>query len=292
MTHNSIIPKQSSGESLWHSAWMRFRENRLAVAGSIWLAAITLLSVFAPLIAPYSYQAQDLALGAIPPNLKHLLGTDILGRDLFSRLLYGGRISLAVGVCATAVALFIGVLYGAIAGYAGNKVDALMMRIVDVIYAFPFTIFVIILMVLFGRNIVLLFCAIGAVEWLTMARIVRGQIMSLKKQEFVEAAITLGLSNRVILTRHLLPNVVGPIIVYASLTVPNVIILESFLSFLGLGVQPPMSSWGSLIKEGAETMESYPWLLIFPGLLFSFTLFALNSIGDGMRDALDPHEGA
>ena len=203
------------------------------------------------------------------------------------RLLYGGRISLGVGLCATFVALTIGVVYGAVAGYVGGKADAVMMRLVDIIYALPFTIFVILLMVFFGRNIVLLFVAIGAVEWLTMARIVRGQIMALKKMEFIEAARALGYSHRRIIFRHLLPNALGPIIVYTTLTIPGVMLLEAFLSFLGLGVQPPMSSWGTLIKDGAEKMEEFWWLLVFPGGIFSLTLFSLNFLGDGLRDALD-----
>jgi oligopeptide transport system permease protein len=277
------------GISLWIDAWRRLRRNRLALVGFVFIIIIALLSIAAPLIAPYSYEEQDLAVGAIGPCANHLLGTDVLGRDLFTRILFGGRVSLMVGVCATLVSLLIGVCYGAIAGYYGGKTDAFMMRVVDIAYAFPFTIFVILLMVIFGRNIVLLFCAIGAVEWLTMARIVRGQVQSVRKQEFVEAAVSMGLSQRRIIFRHIIPNVVGPVIVYATLTVPSVMILEAFLSFLGLGVQPPMSSWGSLIKEGAEAMESYPWLLIFPGCLFSAVLFSLNFLGDGLRDALDPH---
>lgn len=276
------------GTSLWIDAWQRLAKNKLAIAGGVFLLLLALAAILASVIAPYSYEAQDLALGASAPGARHWLGTDMLGRDLFTRTLYGGRISLMVGLCATGVALFIGVIYGAVSGYAGGKVDSLMMRMVDIIYAFPFTIFVIILMVLFGRNIVLLFCAIGAVEWLTMARIVRGQVMTLKKQEFVEASVALGLSRRRILARHIIPNVIGPVIVYATLTIPNVMLLEAFLSFLGLGVQPPMSSWGLLIKEGAESMDAYPWLLIFPGMVLSCTLFSLNFIGDGLRDALDP----
>ena len=234
-----------------------------------------------------SYQDQNLELGASAPSASHWLGTDTLGRDLLVRLLYGGRISMGVGLCATFVALTIGVIYGAVAGYVGGRIDSLMMRIVDILYSLPFTIFVILLMVFFGRNIILLFLAIGAVEWLTMARIVRDQIISLKKMEFIDAARSLGLSNRRIIFRHMLPNVAGPIIVYTTLTIPAVMLLEAFLSFLGLGVQPPMSSWGTLIKDGAEKMEEFWWLLVFPGSVFSITLFSLNFLGDGLRDALD-----
>jgi oligopeptide transport system permease protein len=276
------------GTSLWADGWRRLSKNRPAFAGIVVLTVVALVSMIAPVIAPFSYSAQDLALGAVGPCANHWLGTDVLGRDLLTRILYGGRVSLLVGVCATLVSLIIGVSYGAIAGYSGGRIDALMMRCIDIIYAFPFTIFVILLMVLFGRNIVLLFCAIGAVEWLTMARIVRGQVMTIKKQEYIEAALCLGLPAWRIVFRHIVPNVLGPVIVYATLTVPSVMILEAFLSFLGLGVQPPMSSWGSLIKEGAEAMESYPWLIIFPGIVLSAVLFALNFLGDGLRDALDP----
>ena len=218
----------------------------------------------------------------------HILGTDSLGRDLLTRIMTGGRISLMVGFLATAVSLIIGVLYGATAGYVGGRVDAVMMRIVDILYALPFTIFVVLLMVLFGRHIWLLFLAIGAVEWLTMARIVRGQVVSLKRQEFIEAAVAMGQKQRVIITRHIIPNVLGVVIVYSTLTVPSVIMLESFLSFLGLGVQPPASSWGTLIKDGAESMEVFPWQLLYPAAFFSTTLLALNFLGDGLRDALDP----
>jgi oligopeptide transport system permease protein len=215
------------------------------------------------------------------------MGTDTLGRDLFARTLYGGRISIMVGLVATFVALAIGVTYGAVAGFAGGKTDAFMMRVVDILYALPFAIFVILLMVFFGQNLILLFFAIGAVEWLTMARIVRGQVMAIKKMEFVEAARALGLGRRRIIFRHLIPNVLGPVIVYTTLTIPAVMLLEAFLSFLGLGVQAPMSSWGVLIKDGSEKMEEYWWLLVFPGALFSLTLFSLNFLGDGLRDALD-----
>lgn len=280
-------PTLDSGHSLGADAWHRLKKNKLAVFGGVTLLVLTLACVFGPLFLNVSYQDQNLDLGASPPSAAHWLGTDTLGRDLLVRMLYGGRISLGVGLSATFVALTIGVLYGAAAGYHGGKVDAVLMRLVDILYALPFTIFVILLMVIFGRNIILLFVAIGAVEWLTMARIVRGQIMSLKKMEFIEAARSLGYGNTRIILRHMIPNILGPIIVYTTLTIPAVMLLEAFLSFLGLGVQPPMSSWGTLIKDGAEKMEEYWWLLVFPGTVFSLTLFSLNFLGDGLRDALD-----
>ena len=220
----------------------------------------------------------------------HILGTDGHGRDLMARILQGGRISLGVGFLATLVSLFIGVTYGSISGYVGGSLDAILMRIVDVLYALPFLIFVILLMVVFedsDHQILLIFVAIGTVEWLTMARIVRGQVLNLKNQEFVEAAKTTGLKTPYIIVRHIAPNILGPVIVYATLLVPAVMLLESTLSFLGLGVQPPNASWGTLIKEGAEKMMVFPWLLIVPASFFSLTLFALNFIGDGLRDALD-----
>ena len=275
------------GASLWHDAWLRLRKNKLAVFGGGALIVITLFCLVGPWLSPYTYEQQDFAQYAKAPSAQHWFGTDKLGRDQMTRIMHGGRISLGVGICATLVSLTIGVLYGALAGFIGGKMDAAMMRIVDILYALPFTVFVILLMVVFGRNIVLLFVAIGAVEWLTMARIVRGQIMSLKKMEFIEAARSLGYSHSRIIFRHLLPNALGPIIVYTTLTIPAVMLLEAFLSFLGLGVQPPLSSWGTLIKDGAELMEEFPWLLMFPAAFFSLTLFSLNFLGDGLRDALD-----
>ena len=303
------------GRSLWQDAFRRLAKNRLALFGTIVLGATIVIALLTPWITPFSYEEQDLGLGAGPPSRTHWLGTDILGRDLFTRILYGGRMSLMVGFAATTVALLVGVIYGATAGYLGGRTDSIMMRLVDILYALPFTIFVIILMVFVPRNlrdlfemfrldqvfsgllesagskdigIVLLFMAIGAVEWLTMARIVRGQVLSLRKKEYIEAAVAMGLRKRRILVRHIIPNSLGPIIVYATLTVPNVMLLEAFLSFLGLGVQPPMSSWGLLIRDGAEQMEEYPWLLIYPSIALSVTLFSLNFLGDGLRDALDP----
>jgi len=277
-----------NNSSLWQDAVRRLVQNRAAMIGGITILLLIILAVFAPWIAPYSYSYQNLDIGASPPSAEHLLGTDVLGRDLLSRLLYGARISLLVGFVATGVALVIGVSWGIIAGYFGGRVDSIMMRIVDVLYGLPFIIFIILLMAIFGRNIWLLFAAIGAVEWLTMARIVRAQVIGLKNQEFVQAAQVMGVSNFSMFRRHILPNILGPIAVYATLTIPQVMLLEAFLSFLGLGIQPPMSSWGTLIRYGVESMEEHYWLLIYPGLTFTITLFALNFFGDGLRDALDP----
>ena len=277
-----------NNSSLWQDAIRRLIQNRAAMIGGITILVLIILAIFAPWIAPYSYSYQNLDIGASPPSAEHLLGTDVLGRDLLSRLLYGARISLLVGFVATGVALVIGVSWGIIAGYFGGRIDSVMMRIVDVLYGLPFIIFIILLMVIFGRNIWLLFAAIGAVEWLTMARIVRAQVIGLKNQEFVQAAQVMGVSNFSMFRRHILPNILGPIAVYATLTIPQVMLLEAFLSFLGLGIQPPMSSWGTLIRYGVESMEEHYWLLIYPGLTFTITLFALNFFGDGLRDALDP----
>ena len=278
----------SQGSSLWSDAWRRLLANKAAVAGGIILLILIFLAIFAPWIAPHSYSYQNLELGAQPPSANFVLGTDTLGRDLFSRILYGARVSLLVGFVATGVALVIGVSWGIIAGYFGGRIDSVMMRIVDVLYGLPFIIFIILLMVIFGRNIWLLFAAIGAVEWLTMARIVRGQVLTIKNQEYVLAAQAMGVTNIQMFRKHIFPNILGPIAVYATLTIPQVMLLEAFLSFLGLGIQPPMSSWGTLIRYGVESMEEYSWLLIYPGLTFTITLFALNFFGDGLRDALDP----
>ncbi|MGH8016966.1 MAG: ABC transporter permease [Opitutaceae bacterium] len=292
------IAEAEAGTSLWKDAWNRLRKNRLAVAAGVFILLFALVCTFGPWVISTTYREVDLELGASPPGAEHWLGTDVLGRDMLARILQGGRISLAVGLCATFVSLTIGVAWGAVAGFYGGKLDAVMMRIVDILYALPFTIFVILLMVFSdafakkynlgaGWNLMILFAAIGAVEWLTMARIVRSQIMALRRQEFIEAAFSLGLRKRRIIVRHMIPNAIGPVIVYTTLTIPAVMLLEAFLSFLGLGVQAPMSSLGSLIKEGADKMEEFPWLLVFPGTIFSLTLFSLNFLGDGLRDALD-----
>ena len=286
-TNSELLATAEQGTSLWLGAWRRLRKNRMAVAGGATLLVFVVIALLTPWIAPYGYETQNLDLGASPPSAQHWLGTDVFGRDVLTQIMYGGRVSLAVGFIATAVALLIGVTWGAVAGYVGGRVDAVMMRLVDILYALPFMIFIVLLMVVFGRNVLLLFLAIGAVEWLTMARIMRAQVQSLRQQEFVEAAISLGLSPTAIIRRHVVPNALGPIIVYTTLTIPSVMLLEAFLSFLGLGIQPPQTSWGLLISYGAETMEEYPWLLIFPGLALTLTLFSLNFLGDGLRDALD-----
>ncbi len=272
----------------WKDALDRLVSNKLSLVGSLYILFIIFLALITPFIAPYDYAYQNLELGPSPPSQEHWLGTDTLGRDLLTRMMYGSRVSLMVGFLATIVALTIGVTWGTIAGFAGGKTDTVMMRIVDILYGIPFIIFVILLMVIFGRNLILLFMAIGAVEWLTMARIVRSQVMSLSKQEFILAAEAMGVSKPGIIYKHLIPNTIGPVIVYATLTVPQIMLLEAFLSFLGLGVQAPLSSWGLLIRDGAVSMEEYWWLLVFPSLAFSLTLFSLNFIGDGLRDALDP----
>ena len=276
------------GTSLWSNSWYRLKQNRLAMVGLVILIFMVFVSLLTPWIAPYSYEVQDLSLGAVSPSAKHWLGTDTFGRDMLTRIMYGSRVSLAVGFLATVVSLIIGVTWGTISGYSGGRTDSVMMRIVDILYALPFIIFVILLMVVFGRNLFLLFMAIGAIEWLTMARIIRGQVLSIREKEYIDSAIMTGISKWRIITRHVIPNTIGPIIIYTTLTIPEVILLESFLSFLGLGIQPPMCSWGLLINYGVETMEEYPWLLIFPGLVLSITLFSLNFLGDGLRDALDP----
>lgn len=287
LSAENLIIKQSNA-SAFNNAVYRLSKNRLAMSGLLTLIILAIISILTPFVAPYSYETQDLYLGATPPSIKHWCGTDELGRDLLTRIMYGGRISLSVGILATAVSLIIGVIWGTVSGYFGGKTDQIMMRIVDILYAMPFMIFIILLMVVFGRNLILLFLSIGAVEWLTMARIVRGQVLSIRKEEFIDAAITQGLSSQRIIIKHIIPNVIGVVVIYATLTVPSVMLLEAFLSFLGLGVQAPMSSWGLLIAGGVETMEEYPWLLIFPGIILSITLFSLNFLGDGLRDALDP----
>ena len=278
-------------ESLWADAWKRLRRNRAAVLAGIFLIAVGAVALVAPWIPGLADPtAQNLELGASPPSAAHWFGTDELGRDTFARVIYGGRISLLVGWIGTLVSLLIGVGYGAIAGYRGGKTDEIMMRAVDVLYSLPYIFLVILLLVFFSRSILMLFVALGLVQWLTMARIVRGQVLSLKHQNFVEAARALGADDRQIIFRHIVPNTLGPVIVYTTLTVPAIILQEAFLSFLGLGVQPPDASWGTLVSEGARLLALFPWLVIFPGIALSLTLFCFNFLGDGLRDALDPQD--
>ena len=280
------------GASLWADAWCSLRRNRAAMIALYLMATVVVLVMAAPLLSPFSIDSTDWDQISIAPSFstQHYFGTDDVGRDLFIRTLYGGRISLMVGLVATLVSLIIGIAWGATAGYAGGRTDQFMMRIVDVLYAMPFMFFVILLMVFFGRNIFMIFIAVGAINWLDMARIVRGQTLSLKKKEFVEAARAGGVSSFNIVRRHIVPNLLGIVVVYVTLTIPQVILVESFLSFLGLGVQEPMTSWGALVSDGAQAMESAPWALIFPALFLALTLFCFNFVGDGLRDALDPRD--
>lgn len=282
------------GGGLWGQAWRRLRRNRAAVAALCVLVAVVAVAVAGPWVSAYSIDKVDWSLGtlATPPSLEngHWFGTDSNGRDLFVRVWAGTRISLLVAMLATAVSLVIGVAWGATAGFVGGRVDGWMMRFVDVLYALPYMFFVIILTVVFGRSLFLIFLAIGAVGWLTMARIVRGQALALRHREFVEAAIALGLPSSSIIARHIVPNVLGTVIVYATLTVPQVILFESFLSFLGLGVQEPLTSLGRLVAEGALEMESASWLLLVPSAVLAIVLVCLNFLGDGLRDALDPRQ--
>lgn len=279
------------GRSLWEDARRRLMRNKAAVAGMVTLAVLVLAAVVGPWLSSFAYDQVNKSDVWLPPLANgHLMGSDALGRDLLTRLLVGLRVSLAIGFVATFVSLVIGVAWGAVAGYVGGKLDEVMMRFVDVLYSLPFIFFVILLMVTFGSNIILIFVAIGAVEWLTMSRIVRGQTLTLKNKEFVEAARASGLHRGAIIARHIVPNLLGPVVVYVTLTIPAVILAESFLSFLGLGVQPPMASLGALIAGGASDMELAPWLLIFPSLIMVTTLMSFNFIGDGLRDAIDPKD--
>jgi oligopeptide transport system permease protein len=288
----TTVTRDDAPRSLWTDAWSALRQNRAATAAFWVLAAMTLVVVVGPEVMPFSYEQTDWDNIAMGPSLAsgHLLGTDSLGRDLLVRTLWGGRVSLLVALVATGVSLAIGVTYGAIAGYAGGRTDQLMMRAVDILYALPFMFLVILLMVLFGRNIVLIFVAIGAINWLDMARIVRGQTLSLKNREFVEAARAGGVPTLRIIRRHIVPNLLGVVVVYVTLTIPHVILVESFLSFLGLGVQEPMTSWGALVNEGAQELETSWWMIVFPSLFLAVTLFCFNFLGDGLRDALDPRD--
>jgi oligopeptide transport system permease protein len=270
------------------SGWQRFRRDRAAVWSGWFLVAVTAVCFLSPWISPYPYMAQDLAHSAAAPSFAHWLGTDLLGRDVLSRLLQGGMISLFVGLIATAVALVVGICYGVLAAEVGGRAEDAMMRFVDIVSTLPLTLIVILCTVVFGQNMPMIFLAVGGVSWLTMARIIRNQTREMKSSQFVQAAESLGQTRWGIFCRHYLPNLAGTIAVCATLTVPGVMLLEAFVSFLGLGVKAPMTSWGLMIKEGADIMEECPWLLISPSVVFALTLLSLNFLGDGLRDAFDP----
>ena len=278
--------------SLTRDAMRRLAANKAAMVSLFVLAFIILAAIIGPWLIPFDYETPDWAAFRAPPSFEsgHFFGTDQNGRDLLARTLYGTRVSLMVGLIATLVSVVVGVLYGAVAGFLGGRIDGAMMRFVDVMYALPYILFVILLMVMFGRNVYLLFAAIGLLEWLTMARIVRGQTLSLKEREFIEAARASGVSTFTIIRRHIVPNLVGPVVIFATLTVPEIIATESFLSYLGFGVQEPLTSLGTLISEGADTMETMPWLLGFPGATLVALLLAFAFVGDGLRDAFDPKD--
>jgi oligopeptide transport system permease protein len=281
--------KQPVAETLAaESGWQRFRKDRAAVWSGWFLVAIAAVCFLSPWIAPYPYMEQNLAQSAMAPSSAHWLGTDLLGRDVLSRLLQGGMISLFVGLIATAVALVLGICYGVFAAEVGGRAEDLLMRGVDVVSTLPLTLIVILATVVFGQNLPMIFLAVGGVSWLTMARIIRNQTRELKGSQFVQAAESLGQSRWGIFRRHYLPNLAGTIAVCATLTVPGVMLLEAFVSFLGLGVKAPMTSWGLMIKEGADIMEECPWLLVSPSVVFALTLLSLNFLGDGLRDAFDP----
>lgn len=288
----SNISEVVEGRSPWADARRRFMKNKAAVASLVILILIALTIIIGPHLLQHTHDATDWNALSLAPTMEngHYLGTDELGRDLLARTLQGGGITFQVGIVGTLVSVIIGVSWGAIAGFFGGKVDALMMRIVDVLYALPFMLFAILLMTFFGRDLYLMFVALGAISWLDMARIVRGQTLSLKSKEFVEAAHAIGVSQFSIIFRHIVPNLLGIVVVYATITIPGVIMTESVLSFLGLGVQEPNTSWGVLVQEGQKVMESQPWMLLVPGIFLSVTLYCANYVGDGLRDALDPKD--
>lgn len=285
------------GRSLWQDALRRFKTHKAAVASLVLLCGLILFSAFGQYLSPWDYEKIDWSalsnieeLGQPSTENGHYFGLDPVGRDLYQRTIQGSRISLMVGFMGAFVAVFIGTIYGAVSGYIGGRVDSIMMRTLEVLSAFPFMFLVIVLMAIFGRNVLLIFVAIGAVSWLSMARIVRGQALSLKHKEYIEAAVAIGVSPFTIVIRHIVPNVLGLVVVYATLLVPEMILFESFISFLGLGVSEPHTSWGALISEGAGNMRTAPWTLIYPMAFLVITLFCFNFLGDGLRDALDPKD--
>ncbi len=274
--------------SYWQDAWRRLKENKLAVLGMVIIIVITLGAIFGPMLSKYNYFSQDFSIANKGPSAAHLFGTDSFGRDIFTRILYGARISLTVGFAASILNITIGVMYGGIAGYFGGKVDSIMMRIVDILYSIPMMIYVILLMLVLGAGLKSIIIALAISNWTSMARVVRGQILTLKQQEFVLAAKTLGASSLRILLRHLIPNSMGPIIVTLTLSIPSAIFNEAFLSFIGLGVSAPMASWGTLASDAMQGYQLYPYQLFFPALAICLTVYAFQLFGDGLRDALDP----
>ena len=293
LLQSPTLRRAAGGElsgSLWRQAGRRFRRNRAAMGSIGVLLVIALASVLIPAFWPHAVEDASWENILLPPGFEnwHWFGTDANGRDQFVRVFYGGRISLMIGMMTTLVALGIGVGYGAIAGFTGGRTDGFMMRFVDILYSLPLLFFIIILVTVFGRNIFLIFVAIGAIEWLTLSRIVRGQTLSIKAKEYVESAVAIGLSKSAILRRYIIPNVVGPVVVYVTLLIPTNILIESYLSFIGLGVQEPLTSWGLLISQAVGQLDTAPWLILFPATLLAITMFCFNFIGDGLRDALDP----
>lgn len=294
-----------AGTSLWQDAWRRWRRNRVSVLSAAVLLVVMVSCALGPIVLEaalgLTYDGQDITLGAAPPSWSHPMGTDVLGRDVLARTMHGGRVSLLVALVATAVSLAVGVSYGAVSGFVGGRVDAAMMRFVDLLLSTPYLLLVIVLMSVIppssvsigglDGSFVLMFAALGLVSWLVLARIVRGQVLALKHREYVEAARAIGVPPATLLFRHIVPNTLGPVIVYSTLTIPSVMLSEAFLSFLGLGIREPQASWGTLVSDGANAMVVYPWLLLAPGLTMTVTLFCLNFLGDGLRDALDPRQG-
>ncbi|WP_436836643.1 ABC transporter permease [Megamonas funiformis] len=285
-----ILQVQKKEETLgyWQDAWIRLKKNKMALLGLIIIVCLIVLAIFGPIFSSHTYDEQNLMMTNSSPSWEHWFGTDNLGRDIFIRVLYGARISLAIGIVASLLNLFIGVIYGGIAGFFGGKIDRIMMNIVDILYSVPTLLYVILLMVILKPGLINIFIALGIGYWLQMARIVRGQILSMKEQEFILAARTIGVSKERILFRHLLPNAMGAIIVTMTLAIPDAIFTEAFLSFIGLGVSAPMASWGVLASEGVNNLRAYPFQLFFPAVAISVTMLAFNFLGDGLRDVLDP----
>lgn len=285
-----ILQVQKKEETLgyWQDAWIRLKKNKMALLGLIIIVCLIIVAIFGPIFSSHTYDEQNLMMTNSSPSWEHWFGTDNLGRDIFIRVLYGARISLAIGIVASLLNLFIGVIYGGISGFCGGKIDRIMMNIVDILYSVPTLLYVILLMVILKPGLINIFIALGIGYWLQMARIVRGQILSMKEQEFILAARTIGVSKKRILFRHLLPNAMGAIIVTMTLAIPDAIFTEAFLSFIGLGVSAPMASLGVLASEGVNNLRAYPFQLFFPAVAISVTMLAFNFLGDGLRDVLDP----